>query len=72
MIRIGQGFDVQCHPGATSGAHPEGRKRYAGRGLLLLKRLSESVSFHERGNHVEIVYDWHVSGAAANPGDVAR
>ena len=68
----GQGFDVQCHPGATSGAHPEGRKRYAGRGLLLLKRLSESVSFHERGNHVEIVYDWHVSGAAANPGDVAR
>lgn len=68
----GRGFDFRNHPSATSGAPPEGSKRYAGRGLQLLKRLSESVRFHEQGNHVEIVYDWHFSGAAVNQGDVAR
>jgi len=62
----GRGFDFENHPGATSGDDHHGvhrTQRYSGRGLLLLKRLSESVRFHEQGNHVEIVYDWHVGGA---------
>lgn len=67
----GRGFDFQNHPGATSSVHPGRSRRYAGRGLLLLKRLSESIRFHEQGNHVEIVYDWHFSGASANPGSDA-
>ncbi len=67
----GRGFDFQNHPGATSSVHLGRSRRYAGRGLLLLKRLSESIRFHEQGNHVEIVYDWHFSGASANPGSEA-
>ncbi|WP_417566134.1 ATP-binding SpoIIE family protein phosphatase [Marinobacter sp.] len=68
----GQGFDFRNHPGAISGVLPGGTKQFAGRGLSLLKRLSESVRFREKGNHVEIVYDWHFSGAAVNQRDLGR
>ncbi|MCM0611528.1 fused response regulator/phosphatase [Marinobacter sediminum] len=61
----GPGFDFHNHPVLVSGDKPRVAARYAGRGLLLLKRLSESVTFHHQGNHVEIVYDWHFPGAVS-------
>ncbi|MEX2476123.1 SpoIIE family protein phosphatase [Marinobacter sp.] len=54
----GRGFDYQNH------RHPhDGGLGYAGRGLMLLHRLAGPLTFRERGNHVEIVYDWHFSEA---------
>ncbi|MBD3642345.1 MAG: fused response regulator/phosphatase [Marinobacter sp.] len=62
----GAGFDFRNHP-LVSGRGDEDRgPRYAGRGLLLLKRLSNNITFRGRGNHVEIVYDWNFS---AHQGD---
>lgn len=58
----GEGFDFSNHP-ALSGdviAGPSGG--FAGRGLALLKRLAESVTYYQRGNRVEIIYDWYLSG----------
>lgn len=54
----GRGFDYQSliNTGDASAG-------YAGRGLMLLQRLAGSLTFRERGNHVEIVYDWHFSEA---------
>lgn len=60
----GRGFDFHNHPGLAPQGFPAGSRRYAGRGLLLIKRLASSVRFHERGNHVEIVYDWQFTGVA--------
>lgn len=57
----GQGFDFHNHPGLVTEGLPVSRGHYSGRGLLLLRRLAESIRFHGRGNHVEIVYDWHFS-----------
>ncbi|MEQ9544881.1 MAG: fused response regulator/phosphatase [Marinobacter sp.] len=54
----GRGFDYHNHPGTTGS-----ERGYAGRGLMLLQRLAGSLTFRERGNHVEIVYDWHFSEA---------
>lgn len=64
----GQGFDFQNHPVVASGISPATSGRYAGRGLLLLKRLAETIRFHEQGNHVEIVYDWKFTRTAENRG----
>ncbi|MCG7199198.1 fused response regulator/phosphatase [Marinobacter pelagius] len=62
----GAGFDFSNHP-LVSGRDDESRApRYAGRGLLLLKRLSRSIKFRGKGNHVEIIYDWNFS---AHQGD---
>ncbi|MGM0767133.1 MAG: ATP-binding SpoIIE family protein phosphatase [Pseudomonadota bacterium] len=59
----GRGFDYQKHrPPADSG------RGYAGRGLMLLHRLAGPLTFRERGNHVEIVYDWHFSEAGKSEG----
>lgn len=61
----GPGFDFKSHPAMGAEEKPGVAARYAGRGLILLKRLSESVTFHKRGNHVEITYDWEFSGASS-------
>ncbi|KAA1174780.1 fused response regulator/phosphatase [Marinobacter salinexigens] len=58
----GPGFDFINHPLLNPGKGEISGTRYAGRGILLLKRLAESVTFHHRGNHVEIVYDWEYTG----------
>lgn len=60
----GAGFDFVNHPVLASRHSPATTKNYGGRGLLLLQRLSESLVFHEPGNCIEIVYDWHVSEAS--------
>lgn len=62
----GRGFDFRNHPQLAHADGSGGGQRYAGRGLLLMQRLAESVRFHEQGNHVEIVYDWHFAGAATH------
>lgn len=60
----GHGFDYHEHRSPKDGG-----LGYAGRGLMLLHRLAGPLTFRERGNHVEIVYDWHVSeaGRSHNP-----
>ncbi|PCM45314.1 fused response regulator/phosphatase [Marinobacter sp. ANT_B65] len=55
----GQGFDFQNHPVLQSTEMEQIGPRYAGRGLMLLKQLAESIRFHEQGNRVEINYDWY-------------
>ncbi|SHK38507.1 Histidine kinase-like ATPase domain-containing protein [Marinobacter antarcticus] len=55
----GQGFDFQNHAVLQSTEMEQSGPRYAGRGLILLKRLAESIRFHEQGSRVEIVYDWY-------------
>jgi len=62
----GAGFDFRNHPVVSDLEREIDRPRYAGRGLLLLKRLSKSITFRGRGNHVEIIYDWNFS---AHQGD---
>ncbi|MDO3720241.1 fused response regulator/phosphatase [Marinobacter sp. chi1] len=67
----GSGFDFKNHPVSTAKNTPSGPlsddpvigTSYAGRGLMLLRQLSESLSFHGRGNRIEIVYDWDYSDA---------
>ncbi|MBS8242133.1 response regulator [Marinobacter lipolyticus] len=54
----GHGFDYHQHRQPSGSGHG-----YAGRGLMLLHRLAGPLTFRERGNHVEIVYDWHFSEA---------
>ncbi|OHY73045.1 fused response regulator/phosphatase [Marinobacter sp. AC-23] len=56
----GRGFDFQSHPVLQSTEMAQSGPRYGGRGLALLKRLTESIRFHEQGNRVEIVYDWYL------------
>ncbi len=55
----GQGFDFQNHPVLQATEMAQSGPRYSGRGLILLKRLAESIRFHEQGNRVEIAYDWY-------------
>ncbi len=55
----GKGFDFQNHAVLQSTEMEQSGARYAGRGLILLKRLAESIRFHEQGSRVEIVYDWY-------------
>ena len=55
----GQGFDFQNHPVLQATEMAQSGPRYSGRGLVLLKRLAESIRFHEQGNRVEIAYDWY-------------
>lgn len=49
----GEGFDYRpCLAESCSD------KRYAGRGLMLLKQISTSLSFNDKGNQVGVVYEW--------------
>ncbi|QSP94404.1 fused response regulator/phosphatase [Marinobacter salinisoli] len=57
----GSGFDFENHPVLAAGDTRSEHTRYAGRGLLLMRQLSQSLRFHGRGNRVEIVYDWDLS-----------
>jgi CheY-like chemotaxis protein len=59
----GDGFDHANHPVARDSGPVGDGPRYAGRGLMLLKRLARTVTFHGRGNCVEIVYDWRLPSA---------
>ncbi|MEE3118192.1 SpoIIE family protein phosphatase [Marinobacter sp.] len=63
----GPGFDFHNHPALVSGDPPAATSGYAGRGLMLLKRLAESVTFHQQGNQVEIVYDWDAVSGSLEP-----
>ena len=65
----GNGFDFRNHPSVATGNSATTGGRYAGRGLLLLKCLAETIRFHEQGNHVEIVYDWQFARTAENRDD---
>lgn len=56
----GRGFDFHSHPVLQATELTQSGPRYGGRGLALLKRLTESIRFHEHGNRVEIVYDWYL------------
>lgn len=56
----GQGFDFHNHAALQTTQMAQSGPRYAGRGLILLKRLAESIRFHNQGNRVDIVYDWYV------------
>lgn len=56
----GKGFDfAQYESGKDSGTP------YAGRGLMLIRQLSDSLIFKQRGNQVEIVYHWRFSAPRA-------
>ncbi|MDO6823643.1 SpoIIE family protein phosphatase [Marinobacter sp. 1_MG-2023] len=55
----GQGFDFENHPVLQATEMAQSGPRYAGRGLVLLKRLAESIRFHEQGSRVDIIYDWY-------------
>ncbi|GGE58404.1 fused response regulator/phosphatase [Streptosporangium jomthongense] len=54
----GSGFDFRNHPALQSAAVAHSGPRYGGRGLVLLKRLAESVRYYGEGNRVEVVYEW--------------
>ncbi|WP_417513820.1 ATP-binding SpoIIE family protein phosphatase [Marinobacter sp.] len=56
----GQGFDFENHPVLQSTEMEQSGPRYAGRGLILLKRLAESIKFQEHGSRVDIIYDWYL------------
>ncbi len=58
----GQGFDYRNHPALAGGGDNAPSGGFSGRGLALLKSLSDSVSYYQRGNRVEIIYDWELSG----------
>lgn len=68
----GSGFDFHNHSILESDLRPGKAGRYAGRGLLLLKRLAESVTFHQQGNQVEIIFDWEAAGNSSNPASSHR
>lgn len=55
----GRGFDFRNHPVLQATEMAQSGPRYGGRGLALLRRLANSVRFHEQGNRAEIVYDWY-------------
>ncbi|WP_339845169.1 fused response regulator/phosphatase [uncultured Halopseudomonas sp.] len=52
----GEGFVEQC-PGDTRGG-------YAGRGLELIRALSDEVRFNPRGNEVRVVFAWQLGHTA--------
>ena len=64
----GPGFDFSRHPVLESGERHADWPRYAGRGLFLLKRLTKNITFHGKGNRVEIVYDWRLPVAESDDG----
>lgn len=61
----GSGFDFEAHPLLASDERPQGAPRYAGRGLMLLKQLARKITFHGKGNRVEIDYDWYSTDQGA-------
>lgn len=72
----GQGFDVDGQ-GARAPAGSGPGSGYAGRGLEILKRMTQELNVHGPGNCVEIVYDWEFpdnafgadGGSERNPED---
>lgn len=67
----GPGFDHAAYVRALDSAGTGGNgPRYAGRGLRLLQRLARKVTFHGKGNRVEIVYDWRSSSASPATGKI--
>lgn len=64
----GAGFDVQRLAETGLERHPARASRYAGRGIQLLKRLAQSVTFNGKGNLVEVIFDWEASGTAMDSG----
>ena len=63
----GWGFDYHDHPVLLAGGTREtAPARYSGRGLWLLKRLSRTLTIHDTGNHIEVLYDWHFNEGDGN------
>ena len=54
----GEGFDYRHHPALAGEVSVGPSGGFAGRGLALLRSLAESVTYYQRGNRVEIIYDW--------------
>ncbi|WP_100639436.1 SpoIIE family protein phosphatase [Marinobacter salexigens] len=54
----GRGFDFQNHPVLQATEMAQSGPRYGGRGLALLKRLAKSIHFHNKGNQIEVAYEW--------------
>lgn len=52
----GKGFSPQCLPDPTA---PENLEKAGGRGVFLMKNLSDEVTFHEDGRAVELVFYVH-------------
>jgi serine/threonine-protein kinase RsbW len=50
----GKGFEYQCVPELTK--DPSATKEFPGRGLYLMKSLSDEVRFSENGSTVELIF----------------
>lgn len=55
VVDSGKGFDYKSH----SYGHLE-LAEYSGRGLHLINSLCNSVKYSEKGNQVEVIFDWQV------------
>ncbi|HET8850342.1 MAG TPA: fused response regulator/phosphatase [Marinobacter sp.] len=59
----GQGFDFRQHSDTVTGGPALVGGRYAGRGLDILRRMTQQLIVHGVGNRVEVCYDWSVPEA---------
>lgn len=59
----GQGFDFQRHSDRVANGLSETGGRYAGRGLDILRRMTQQLTVHGVGNRVEVCYDWSAPDA---------
>jgi serine/threonine-protein kinase RsbW len=51
----GQGFDYESLPDPTA---PENLEKMEGRGIFLMKSLSDKLSFYKKGSEVEMVFKY--------------
>ncbi len=56
----GDGFDSAGFGSMEPGC-PSLRPVYAGRGIMLIRQLSRSLTYNERGNQAEVVYHWDLT-----------
>lgn len=59
----GQGFDFQRHSDRVANGSTVTGGRYAGRGLDILRRMTQQLIVHGVGNRVEVCYDWSAPDA---------
>ena len=55
VVDSGEGFDFKNHS-----YNGQDFAEYSGRGLHLINSLCSSVRYSEKGNQVEVVFNWHV------------
>lgn len=51
----GQGFDYESLPDPTA---PENLEKMEGRGIFLMKSLSDKLSFYKKGSEVEMIFKY--------------